>query len=324
MIIVTGGAGFVGRNIIKKLNEVEKKEILVVDNLSNGKKYRNLMNLDISDYLDKDYFINKLLDNPSYFKNIEVVFHEGACSNTREWNGKYLMKNNYEYSKLLLFYCIKYEIPFIYASSASVYGSNMCNVYCRNNKIINSIENPVTMYGYSKFLFDRYVHNILPKVKSQVCGLRYFNIYGPHEFHKGRMASVILNIYKKVKNKESPILFVGSKNFKRDFVYIDDIVNVNLWIWYNKISGIFDCGTGHARSFEFVTSIVLNLLNYNTIKYVTMPKEIQKYYQYFTKANISQLQGIGYENKFIDVNEGIYKYLNWLNLYMCMIVYYFV
>lgn len=309
MIIVTGGAGFIGCNLIKGLNRIQQKNILVVDNLKNGKKYVNLKNLHIFDYLDKNYFIKRLLNNfvNSYIKDIDVVFHEGACSSTTEWDGSYMMDNNYQYSKDLLCYCIKYNIPFIYASSAAVYGKDMSVLY-KNHQY----EHPINIYGYSKFLFDQYVRTILSKVTSQVCGLRYFNVYGPYESHKDKMASIIFCLYEQIMNNKYPTLFFGSKYFKRDFIYVDDIVDINIWVWNNNISGIFDCGTGIANSFEYIANIVLKFFNKNLLKYMPMPHQLYKHYQTFTRANINQLKDIGYENLFINVKNGIYQYLSWL------------
>ncbi|URJ23250.1 ADP-glyceromanno-heptose 6-epimerase [Blochmannia endosymbiont of Camponotus sp. C-003] len=311
MIVVTGGAGFIGCNIVKSLNKIEYKNILVVDDLKNGEKYKNLNSLHIADYMDKDYFINKILNSSvnSYIKDIDVVFHEGACSSTTEWDGKYMMENNYQYSKDLLFYCVNNKIPFIYASSASVYGRDTSAFVPPH-----TYEQPVNIYGYSKFLFDQYVRAVLPKVASQVCGLRYFNVYGPYEAHKGSMASIIFQLYRKITNKKHPTLFIGSKELKRDFIHVEDIVDINLWVWNNNISGIFDCGTGKSESFEFVASIVLSFCNQDmNIKYIAMPKKISDHYQIFTQANISQLRKSGYCKEFMNINQGIYHYLNWLS-----------
>ncbi|WP_331828556.1 ADP-glyceromanno-heptose 6-epimerase [Candidatus Blochmannia sp. SNP] len=311
MIIVTGGAGFIGCNIIKALNNISYKNILVVDNLKNGMKYKNLINVYIADYIDKNRFIKNIVDSPvgSYIKNIDVVFHEGACSSTTEWDGKYMMENNYQYSKDLLLYCVKSNIPFIYASSASVYGKD-------TSMIVNSqkYERPINIYSYSKFLFDQYVHAMLPKVTSQICGLRYFNVYGPYEEHKGSMASIIFQLYRQIKSKKRPILFVGSKELKRDFIHVEDIVDINLWAWSNNMSGIFDCGIGKAVSFEVIANTILSFFHKDiTIEYISMPNKIRDHYQFFTQANIYQLRKAGYNKQFIDINQGIYQYLKWLS-----------
>lgn len=310
MIIVTGGAGFIGCNLIRGLNNIQQSNILVVDNLKNGEKYINLTDLHILDFLDKNYFIQRLLNDcvDSYIKDIDVVFHEGACSSTIEWDGSYVMDNNYQYSKNLLHYCIKYNIPFIYASSAAVYGKDKNFFY--NNTQRN--EQPISMYGYSKYLFDRYVRTVLSRATSQICGLRYFNVYGPYESHKGDMASLVFRLYQQIMNDKYPTLFIGSKYFKRDFVYVEDIVDVNIWVWNRHISGVFDCGTGIAHSFEYISDIVLKFFNKNLFKYIPMPDKLYKHYQTFTQANIDQLRHVGYEKSFMNLKNGIHKYLNWL------------
>lgn len=311
MIVVTGGAGFIGCNLIRRLNKLQQKNILVVDDLKNGEKYINLKDLYIFDFLDKNYFMQRLLNDfvNSYIKNIDVVFHEGACSSTIEWDGRYMMDNNYQYSKDLLHYCIKYNIPFIYASSAAVYGNNQ-NFFCNVTNYI--CEKPVSMYGYSKYLFDQYVKTVLSRVTSQICGLRYFNVYGPYESHKHDMASVIFGLYKQIMHDKYPTLFIGSKYFKRDFIHVEDIVDINIWVWDHCISGIFDCGTGIANSFERVADIVLKFFKKNLFKYVPMPVQLCKQYQTFTRANIHPLRNIGYKKSFIDIQNGIFKYLHWL------------
>lgn len=309
MIIVTGGAGFIGRNLIAGLNKIQQTNILIVDDLKNGKKYENLIGLHFIDYIDKSCFIEKLCTG-SYIKKIVSIFHEGACTNTCEWDGQYLINNNYLYSKRLLEYSLKKSIPFIYASSASIYGKNT-KIFYKTYQ-----EQPINMYSYSKYLFDKYVQKILPKIKSQVCGLRYFNVYGPYEAHKKNMASIIYNLYEQIINNQNPTLFTGSKQFNRDFIYIDDIVKINLWAWRNKISGIFDCGTGIATSFQSIADIVLDFFKKKiTLKYIPFPENLKKHYQIFTKANLLQLQKSGYQFSFINLNTGIYQYLNWLSRY---------
>lgn len=241
MIIVTGGAGFIGSNIVKALNDKGITDILVVDNLKDGTKFVNLVDLNIADYMDKEDFLIQIMAGEE-FGDVEAIFHEGACSSTTEWDGKYMMDNNYQYSKELLHYCLEREIPFLYASSAATYGG-------RTSDFIESreYEKPLNVYGYSKFLFDEYVRQILPEANSQIVGFRYFNVYGPREGHKGSMASVAFHLNTQLNNGESPKLFEGSENFKRDFVYVGDVADVNLWFLENGVSGIFNLGTGRAN-----------------------------------------------------------------------------
>lgn len=307
MIIVTGGAGFIGSNIIKSLNQIGYNQILVVDNLKNGTKYVNLVDLNITDYMYKEDFITSIVAGYN-FGNIEVIFHEGACSSTNEWDGNYIMNNNYQYSKHLINYCLKKTIPFLYASSAAIYGRH-------TGKFIeeSQYEKPLNVYGYSKFLFDHYVRTLLPQAKSQVCGCRYFNVYGPREDHKGSMASIVLHFNNQIKNNENLKLFTGSENFKRDFVYVNDVAAVNLWIWQNSISGIFNCGTGHAESFLTVANAVINYHKKGTLEYIPFPKKLKDHYQPFTQADLTKLHSIGYSTPFKTIVEGVVEYLDWLN-----------
>lgn len=226
MILVTGGAGFIGSNIIKGLNARGEKDILVVDDLTDGTKFNNLVDLEIQDYIDKDDFLDYL--SQGAFDPFKAVFHEGACSDTTEWDGKFMMENNYKYSKSLLHYCLDEKVPFLYASSAAVYGGG--GVF-KEERIY---EKPLNVYGYSKFQFDQYVRHILPEANSQVVGFRYFNVYGPHEQHKGSMSSVAFHHHGQIQEKNRVKLFEGTDGYahgeqRRDFVYVDDVVKVNLW-----------------------------------------------------------------------------------------------
>ena len=210
MIIVTGGAGFIGSNLIKQLNQAGHTNIVVVDDLTDGTKFTNLVDLDIADYMDKDEFIARVVAGDSFaeWNEIEVIFHEGACSATTEWNGKFVMEVNYDYSKHLLHFCIDRGIPFIYASSAATYGG-------RNDNFIEDrrFEQPLNVYGYSKFLFDEYVRRLLPTTNTQIVGLKYFNVYGPREQHKGSMASVAFHLNNQMKDGQNPKLFEGCDGF---------------------------------------------------------------------------------------------------------------
>ncbi|MEM6052787.1 ADP-glyceromanno-heptose 6-epimerase [Erwinia sp. P7711] len=307
MIIVTGGAGFIGSNIIKALNDKGHTDILVVDNLKDGTKFANLVDLDIADYMDKEDFLISILADED-FGDVEAVFHEGACSSTTEWDGKYMMDNNYQYSKELLHYCLEHEIPFLYASSAATYGG-------RNDNFIEErqYEEPLNVYGYSKMLFDHYVRQILPEAGSQVCGFRYFNVYGPREGHKGSMASVAFHLNTQLNNGENPKLFEGSDNFKRDFIYVEDVAAVNLWFWENNVSGIFNCGTGRAESFQEVADAALNFHQKGEIEYIPFPEKLKGRYQAYTLADQTKLRAAGYDKPFKTVAEGVAEYMAWLN-----------
>ncbi|NMP29441.1 ADP-glyceromanno-heptose 6-epimerase [Rahnella sp. SAP-1] len=307
MIIVTGGAGFIGSNIIKSLNDMGYRDILVVDNLKDGTKFVNLVDLDIADYIDKEDFIASIMAGDD-LGDIDAVFHQGACSSTTEWDGKYMMDNNYQYSKDILHYCLDRSIPFLYASSAATYGSQNAN-FIEDRQY----EKPLNVYGYSKFLFDQYVREILPHAESQVCGFRYFNVYGPREGHKGSMASVAFHLNNQIKAGENPKLFAGSEQFKRDFIYVGDVAAVNLWFWQNGKSGIFNCGTGRSESFQAVADAVLAFHQSGTIETIPFPEKLKGRYQSFTQADMTALRGAGYDQPFKTVAEGVAEYMSWLN-----------
>lgn len=311
MIIVTGGAGFIGSNIVKTLNDRGHTDILVVDNLTNGIKFKNLVDCEIVDYLDQDDFLAKV--NTDYtFPKIEAIFHEGACSTTTEWDGRYMMQNNYEYSKTLLNHCLARKVPFIYASSAATYGAG------KTFKETRIHENPLNVYGYSKLQFDQYVRRVMPMAKSQIVGLRYFNVYGPREAHKESMASVAFHFHHQILKDGVVKLFTGSDGYgdgeqQRDFIYIDDVVAVNLWFLENpKKSGIYNLGTGRSESFNAVANAVIDFHKRGRIEYIPFPPQLQGHYQSFTQADISALKNAGYNGSFKTVAEGVKAYLSWL------------
>ncbi|WP_322803478.1 ADP-glyceromanno-heptose 6-epimerase [Vibrio alfacsensis] len=308
MIIVTGGAGMIGSNIVKALNEAGINDILVVDNLKNGKKFKNLVDLDITDYMDRDDFLTQIMAGDD-FGPIEAVFHEGACSATTEWDGKYMMLNNYEYSKELLHYCLDREIPFLYASSAATYGETDTFIEERE------YEGALNVYGYSKQQFDNYVRRLWQDAEdhgeklSQITGFRYFNVYGPREDHKGSMASVAFHLNNQINAGENPKLFAGSELFKRDFVYVGDVSKVNLWFLENGVSGIFNCGTGNAESFEEVAKAVITHHGKGEIQTIPFPDHLKGAYQEFTQADLTKLRAAGCDVVFKTVAEGVAEYL---------------
>ncbi|WP_457913936.1 ADP-glyceromanno-heptose 6-epimerase [Candidatus Gillettellia adelgis] len=306
MIIVTGGAGMIGSNIIKALNNKGYSDILVVDNLKNGMKFINLVDLDITDYIDKEDFIARIVRGNS-LGNIDVIFHEGACSSTTEWDGKYMMNNNYQCSKNILHYCLDRKIPFLYASSAATYGAH--EIFMEER----CYQKPLNIYGYSKFLFDQYVRSVFPKAHSPICGLLYFNVYGPRESHKGNMASMAFNLNSQIHNGKNLQLFSGSKKFKRDFIWVSDVAAVNLWLWEAGKSGIFNCGTGCAASFQSIADSVIDFHQKGTIEYIDFPQNLKGRYQVHTQANITKLRTAGYNASFKMVAEGVKEYMTWLN-----------
>ncbi|WP_413112730.1 ADP-glyceromanno-heptose 6-epimerase [Thaumasiovibrio sp. DFM-14] len=309
MIIVTGGAGMIGSNLVKALNEQGHNDILVVDNLKNGKKFKNLVDLDITDYMDKEDFIAQIMAGDD-FGSIEAVFHQGACSATTEWDGKYMMLNNYEYSKELLHYCLERDIPFLYASSAATYGG-------RDKDFIEErqYEGALNVYGYSKQQFDNYVRRLQKdaadhgETLSQITGFRYFNVYGPREEHKGSMASVAYHLNEQIQRGENPKLFAGSETFKRDFVYVGDVCKVNLWFFEHGVSGIFNCGTGRAESFQAVANAVITHHGKGEIETIPFPEHLKGAYQAYTQADLTKLRAAGCDVAFKTVAEGTAEYL---------------
>lgn len=313
MIVVTGGAGFIGSNLIVALNARGYDNILVVDHLKNGTKFRNLTDCRIADYLDRDTFLARLQQGDFAGMNIEAVFHQGACSATTEWNGRYIMENNYEYSKILFHYCQRHHLPFIYASSASVYGSG---AEFREDP---ACERPLNVYGYSKFQFDQYLRRHWSALTGQVVGLRYFNVYGPREEHKGSMASVAYHFDRQLHAGESVRLFCGSDGYpdggqRRDFVYVGDIADLNLWFLDNPgVSGIFNAGTGRSQTFNDVANAVIAYHGRGRIEYIPFPEQLKGCYQSYTQADLAQLRAAGCDLEFKTVEEGVPLYLAWLN-----------
>ena len=313
MFIVTGGAGFIGANIVKALNERGEKDILVVDDLEQGIKFRNLVDLQISDYMDKDIFFQKINSDEVFANQVKAVFHEGACSSTTEWNGRYMMDINYQYSKDLLAYCQRKKIPFLYASSAAVYGASTTFV----EQV--EFEKPLNVYGYSKFLFDQWVRKKQSEFSSQVAGFRYFNVYGPRENHKAAMASVAWHFNEQIKNSGTCKLFEGSDGYEnggqlRDFVYVEDVSKVKLWFYEHPgKSGIYNLGTGKAQSFKDVAEAVIKWHGKGKIEYIPFPEHLKGAYQSYTQADISSLRQAGYQESFKDVGLGVKMYLDTIN-----------
>lgn len=313
MIVVTGGAGFIGSNLVKRLNDRGEHNIVVVDDLTDGGKFRNLVDCRIRDYWDKQTFIERVQANRDLDEPPSVVFHQGACTVTTEWDGRYMMQNNFEYSKTLLEYCLAREIRFIYASSAAVYGSG---AVFREEP---DCEAPLNPYGYSKLLFDQYVRQRSSTANCQVVGLRYFNAYGDREDHKGTMASMAYHFRRQLLDKGVLRLFEGSDGYahgeqRRDFVYVFDIVSVNLWFLDNPDrSGIFNVGTGRSQSFNELAGAVIGCYGRGSIEYIPFPDKLRGHYQSFTEADITRLRGAGYEASFTDVGEGVADYVSRLD-----------
>jgi ADP-L-glycero-D-manno-heptose 6-epimerase len=312
MIIITGGAGFIGSNIAKALNNRGETDILIIDNLVNGKKMLNINDLDIADYMNKEEFIERIKKNENFGGKVRAIFHEGACSATTEWDGKFIMENNYNYTKSLLHWCDKHNAQYLYASSASVYGSGLVFKEERQNEL------PINMYAYSKFQFDQVVRRFMPGAKNQIVGFRYFNVYGPREQHKGIMASTAFHFHNQINTTGVAKLFAGTDGYangeqRRDFIYIDDVVDVNLWFLDNPDqSGIFNLGTGHSQSFNDMANAVIKWHGKGKIDYIPFPEHLKGAYQSFTEADISYLREAGYTGEFKNVEEGVKCYLDWM------------
>jgi len=312
VIVVTGSNGFIGSNLIKGLNRLGYKDIVAVDDHANRELKENIVHCDIEKYLEIDEFLKEVQKNNFDETGLKAIFHQGACSNTMEWDSEYLYKNNLLYSKELLNLSKRSNTPLIYASSASVYGNG--KVF--EEKIEN--EEPINLYAYSKFKFDQLVREELKENKSQIVGLRYFNVYGPQEQHKNNMASVAFHLHNQLKNDDEIKLFEGSDGYedgeqRRDFIFVEDVVKVNLWFLENtEISGIFNVGTGRSQTFNDVANAVIDWNKKGKIKYIPFPEKLKGAYQSFTEANISKLREAGYKEEFLNVQEGVKRYLDTL------------
>ena len=324
--IVTGAAGFIGSRLVAALNRAGVNDIIAVDNLERADKFRNLVACEIADYLDKRDFLARL-EADQFEGVIDAVLHQGACSDTMETNGRYMMENNYRFSKVMFDWCQEEEVPFLYASSASVYGAG------RTFREERDFESPLNIYGYSKFLFDQYVRAHLETRSAQVAGFRYFNVYGPNEAHKGRMASVAFHAVNQFLAEGKVKLFEGSDGYangdqRRDFVHVDDVVALNLWfLEHPEVSGIFNCGTGRAQTFNDVAKAVVNgvrksrgapeltledMVAQGLVEYIPFPPQLVGKYQSYTEADLSLLRDAGYPGEFMGVEQGVGSYVEYL------------
>jgi ADP-L-glycero-D-manno-heptose 6-epimerase len=322
-IVVTGAAGFIGSNLVKALSERGDFEILAVDDLRQGDKFVNLVDCDIADYLDQEDFLREL-GRGAFDGALAAVMHQGACSDTTESDGRYMMQNNYRYTRELFDYCRDEEIQFIYASSAAVYGAG--SIFREEP----ACESPLNVYGYSKFLFDQYLRRNWNELGSQVVGLRYFNVYGPREQHKGRMASVAFHFFNQYRAGGKVRLFEGTGGYangeqRRDFVSVVDAVKVNLYFLdHAGRSGIFNVGSGAAQSFNDVAVATVNACRRHAgepalslaemqrdgvIEYIPFPADLNGKYQNYTQADIGALRAAGYRAPMLTVEAGVAEYV---------------
>ncbi|MFK0087126.1 ADP-glyceromanno-heptose 6-epimerase [Pseudomonas sp. NPDC090755] len=323
-IIVTGAAGFIGSNLVQALNQRGETEIIAVDDLSDGDKFRNLADSEIADYLDKGDFLERFARGQ--FGKVRAVLHQGACSSTVEGDGRFMMDNNYRFSRDLLDAAQSLQVPMLYASSAAVYGAG------RDFREQRESERPLNVYGYSKFLFDQRVRRQLPTARSQIVGLRYFNVYGPHEQHKGAMASVALHCINQYQAHGKVSLFGSYGDYPagghlRDFVAVEDVVRVNLFFLDRPhLSGIFNVGSGRAQPFNDVALAVINCLREREdqpplslemallegiLEYSEFPDHLRGKYQCYTCADLEALREVGYREAMLTVEQGVARYCEW-------------
>ncbi|KCB21578.1 ADP-glyceromanno-heptose 6-epimerase [Bordetella hinzii] len=324
MIIVTGAAGFIGSNLVRGLNRRGIHDIIAVDDLTQGDKFLNLVDCKIADYMHHEDVREWL--RAGKLPRLRAVLHQGACSDTTERNGRYMMDNNYRVTLEWFEYCQAQRVPFLYASSAAVYGASTVYVEDPAN------EGPLNVYGYSKLLFDQVLRTRLDRLTAQVVGLRYFNVYGPHEQHKGRMASVAFHNMNQFLTEGHVRLFAGWDGYpdggqSRDFISVQDVVDVNLhFLDHPQISGIFNCGTGRAQPFNDVAAAVVNslraekgeaalpletLVSEGLIRYIPFPDDLKGRYQSFTQANVDNLRAAGFTAPMRDVQTGVSEYVRY-------------
>lgn len=318
MIIVTGGAGFIGSNLIAELNRIGERDILVVDNLApaanlSGPKFLNLWGAEFADYMDKVEFRQALAAGDFKHAKVRAILHQGACSNTLEDDGRYMMDNNFTYSKELLEFATERAVPMVYASTAAVYGLSETFAPTSAN------ERPLNIYGYSKLVFDNFVRRqfAVAKPKSTVVGLRYFNVYGPREQHKGRMASVIHHFTKQLKETGTIRMFQGSGGYgdgeqRRDFVFVKDLCRINLFFAgllpdsrKAAVHAVMNAGTGEARSFKAVAEALMTVHGPGKTEFISFPGDLINRYQHFTEADVAGLRECGYGAPFTSLEEGV-------------------
>lgn len=312
MIVVTGGAGFIGSVTVWKLNQLGRNDIVIVDELRTGEKWKNLNGLSYADVFHKADFMDMVLDNLIPFK-IDSIIHLGACSATTEKDADYLLHNNYKFTLELAKYSLERDIRFIYASSAATYGSGE-NGYDDNEDELEKLR-PLNMYGYSKHMFDLWAKK--NKVLDKIVGLKYFNVYGPNEYHKEDMRSVVHKAFEQVRDTGKVKLFKSyNENYKdgeqkRDFIYVKDAVDMTLYFLENRDkNGLFNVGTGNAQTWNDLVTALFNAMDKPVnIEYIDMPDHLKGKYQYFTEANMNKLRSAGYDKKITSIEDGVKDYV---------------
>jgi ADP-L-glycero-D-manno-heptose 6-epimerase len=313
MIVITGATGFIGSVLAKTLNKNSKEELLLVDKFGNNGKWKNLLNIKLAGFADRDEFLGDLENKKYYYKNITAILHIGACSKTTEYNVDYLIKNNFEYSVRLCNWCVENGVRFIYASSAAVYGDGALG-FSDSDDLTGKLQ-PLNPYGFSKWLFDQWM--LSTGKTDNAAGLRFFNVFGPNEYHKEDMASVIYRYFPDVRDKKLLRLFKSYKKGitdgeqRRDFVYVKDVVSViEFFLENEKLHGIYNLGSGKARSFNDVGKAMFAALGYKSnIEYFDMPQGLRDKYQYFTEADMSKLRNAGYKKPFTLLEEAVSDYI---------------
>ncbi len=312
MIVVTGGAGFIGSNIIWKLNKLGADNIIVVDHLDTNEKWKNLNGLKFADIYEKNTFYNLIVDEQIPF-NIDAIIHLGACSSTTEKDADYLVQNNFKYTMQLVTYCLPRRARFIYASSAATYGDGQDGYLDDETKL--DVLRPLNMYGYSKHLFDLWARRT--KISDKIAGLKYFNVYGPNEYHKGDMRSVVHKAFEQIQTEGKVKLFKSYNpdykdgEQKRDFIYVKDAVDMTLYfLEHREKNGLFNIGTGNSRTWNDLVTAIFNALNLPVnIEYIDMPEYLKGKYQYFTKADNTKIKNIGYDKPTSSLEEGVTDYV---------------
>jgi ADP-L-glycero-D-manno-heptose 6-epimerase len=305
MYIVTGGAGFIGSTLVRALNDRGISDVIVVDDLTQGDKCRNLADCTLADYWDIAEFRTRL-QSPRDLPSLAGILHQGACADTTESNGRYMMDNNFAFSREVLHLALENHVPLVYASSASVYGAG--EVFAEEP----ANERPLNVYAWSKLVFDQYVRRHLDQARSTVVGLRYFNVYGARETFKGRMASMVHQLYHQLRDTGIARLFdayggYGAGEQKRDFVYVGDVVDVNLHFLDGPTTkGIFNVGSGEARTFNSVAKALIDQVG-GKIEYIPFPESLRGKYQCYTEADLTRLREAGYDRPMTSLEDGAKK-----------------